>query len=77
MFEISASPISPLEGVDAWVYTRETIKTFFPKHDIIASMHPSPTTDYVYDNDVETHLSISQSVETALSADPNAVSTVA
>jgi len=46
MFEISTGPLNVLQAVDAWIYTRETIKTLFAKHDIIATLHPSPVAQH-------------------------------
>lgn len=46
MFEISTGPLPIVQAVDTWVYTRETIKTMFFKNNIIATLHPSPTTEH-------------------------------
>jgi glutamine synthetase len=56
MFEISTGPLSPLEAVDAWVYTREAVKTMFAKHSIIATMHPFPVRTHP---GIGTHIHIS------------------
>lgn len=42
MFEISTGPLSPLESIDAWVFTREAVKSLFWERGIIATMYPSP-----------------------------------
>ncbi|KAL2857258.1 hypothetical protein BJY01DRAFT_231023 [Aspergillus pseudoustus] len=42
MFEIATGPLSPLESIDAWVFTREAVKSVFWQHGIIATMYPSP-----------------------------------
>lgn len=62
MFEISTGPLPPIQAVDAWVYTRETVKTLFAKHSIIATLHPSPTPQH-YGIGAHIHLSISASGE--------------
>src|SRR5579859_5732348 len=46
MFEISTGPLPIVDSVDAWIYTRETIKTVFFKHNFIATLHPSPTDEH-------------------------------
>lgn len=63
MFEISTGPLPVLEAVDAWIYTRETIKTLFFKHNIIATLHPSPHAQH-HGTGAHFHLSISASEST-------------
>jgi len=60
MFEISTGPLPIVNAVDAWVYTREAIKTIFFKHNIIATLHPSPTTEH-HGIGAHFHVSISAS----------------
>ena len=44
MFEISADPMPPLQAIDAWVYTRETIKESFCKTQHNCDIAPLPHT---------------------------------
>jgi glutamine synthetase len=46
MFEISTGPLPIVRAVDDWIYTREAIKSMFFKHNVIATLHPSPTTEH-------------------------------
>lgn len=63
MFEISTGPLPVLEAVDAWIYARETIKTLFFKHNIIATLHPSPQAQH-HGTGAHFHVSISASEST-------------
>lgn len=63
MFEISTGPLPPIEAVDAWVYTRETVKTLFSKHSIVATLHPSPISQHSGVG-VHVHISVSASANT-------------
>jgi glutamine synthetase len=67
MFEMITGPLSPLEAVDAWIYTRECIKTLFARNDIIATMHPSPTFEH---HGVGTRFHISMDPPTQATSDP-------
>ena len=58
MFEISTGPLPVLEAVDNWIYTRETIKALFFKHNIIATFHPSPQEQH-HGTGAHFHVSIS------------------
>ena len=58
MFEISTGPRPPVEAIDAWIYTRESIKTLFWRNNIIATLHPSPATEH-HGIAAQFHLSIS------------------
>jgi glutamine synthetase len=66
MFEISTGPMSPLQAVDAWVYTRECIKTLFARQGLLATMHPSPATEH---SGVGTHFHLSMTPSTRHLAD--------
>jgi len=58
MFEISTGPMPAVQAVDAWVYTRETIKMLFWRNNIIATLHPSPAPEH-HGIAAQFHLSIS------------------
>ena len=57
MFEISTGPLPALQAIDAWVYTRETIKKLFSKQNILATLYPSPTPEH-HGIGAHVHLSI-------------------
>jgi len=67
MFEISNGPMPVVEAIDSWVYTRETIKTIFEKHGVIATLHPSPTNQH-HGVGAHIHLSISPISDTVENA---------
>src|SRR5579859_3994408 len=56
-----------VEAIDSWVYTRETIKTIFEKHGVIATLHPSPTNQH-HGVGAHIHLSISPISDTVENA---------
>ena len=58
LFEISTGPLTVVEAIDTWIYTRETIKTLFSKNNLIATMHPSPRPDH-HGTAAQFHLSVS------------------
>ena len=59
LFEISTGPLPPVEALDTLIYTRECIKDVFSKHNLIATMNPSPMIDVHHGTAAQFHISIS------------------
>ena len=67
VFEISTGPSGILQGVDDLIYTKETIKEMFAKHDILTTTHPSPAIGHHHGLGAHFHLSVKSDDEAFLS----------
>lgn len=58
--EIATAPLPPLEAIASLVYTHETIKTVFSRHDILATMAPNANSSAAKSG-AHVHVSLCQS----------------
>ena len=66
VFEISTGPSDILRGIDDLIYTKETIKEIYAKHDILTTTHPSPAIGHHHGLGAHFHLSVTSGQESFL-----------